>query len=353
MTQSILTTAKELLKVNKNILKGLHDTFDFDFDFEEGSSVEIKEIKTPFTLNRILKENNLTNKRAIILINDSTKEFRKNEFSVAVIEKNYIRFNFANLGFWQGLNKYYVKYDFENDRKNTSCRAFLIYDNKNEVEHHNYYDKKKNLINFFNNDVNFSNRAKCSKNEKESKIFTYTDFNLNDYYISELKDVRIDNNNILIDIQLNNYSYRTKNINDIIDKSGYNINLKRTILKQKAKELKAQKELNKVQKRDFSQVNERIRVKIFNTKKVLMDKLQNASFDVNYKSTTESNYKTTLKRLEMLNDVYISYTKHLDNLSKMYNNELESYCSGYRNIEQVKNTLKDLKDKLGEINQNY
>ena len=65
MKQSILENAKIMLAVNKRVLKGLHDTFGFNF---ESGSVEIKELKTPFTTNKILKENNLEGKFAVILV---------------------------------------------------------------------------------------------------------------------------------------------------------------------------------------------------------------------------------------------------------------------------------------------
>lgn len=355
MKQSILTNAKELLKVNKNTLKGLHDTFKFNFD--ENSSVEIKEIKTPFTFNRIVKENDLTNKFAVILFNAPTG-WRKDKWCVAILKQdgNFDIDTFKTS--WEsGIYDFFRKSDVNVIRRDKEVKAFLIYANKNDVmevsnESWNkiyYHDDVlvKNLINEVKNDYRCLNRIKYNK--KDIRTIVRSDKSV---LIREIDFCTIDNGNTKITIGVDYYNRTSSmNINDVIDKSGYNVLVKRDYLKQKARELKAKRDLNKVQNKDFSQVNEKIRVEIFNTKKVLIDKLQNASFDTGYKLTCESEFKTILDKLASLNNLYSSYLQHLERLQEMYNNNNDAYrYKQYGSIADVEKAIGEMQNKLNELN---
>lgn len=355
MKQSILTNAKELLKVNRNTLKGLHDTFKFNFD--ENSSVEIKEIKTPFTFNRIVKENDLTNKFAVVLFNTPTG-WRKDKWNVVVLKQggDFDIDTFKTL--WKsGIDDFYRKSDVNVIRRDKEAKAFLIYANKNDVMKVSnnswsktcyYYDVLiENLINKVKNDYKCLNRIKYNKEYIKTTVR-----NDKSISISRIDSCTINNGNVKITIDVDYYNRLSNiNIHDIIDKSGYNVLAKRDYLKQKARELKAKRDLNKVQNKDFSQVNEKIRVEIFNTKKVLMDKLQNASFDTEYKITCESEFKTILNRLESLNSLYSSYLQHLERLQEMYNNNNNAYrYRKYGSIADVEKAIGEMQNKLNELN---
>ena len=355
MKQSILTNAKELLKVNKNTLKGLHDTF--KFNFEENSSVEIKEIKTPFTFNRIVKENDLTNKFAVVLFNTPTGWRREKWDTVVLKQDGNFDIDTFKTPWNSGIDDFFRKSDVNVIRKDKEAKAFLIYANKNDViEVSNgswnktyYHDDvlTKNLINEVTNDYKCLNRIKYNK--KDIRIALRNDKSTSIYAVDYVK---INDSNISFTFDIDHYN-RLPNINiyDIIDKSGYNVLVKREYLKQKARELKAKRDLNKVQNKDFSQVNEKIRVEIFNTKKVLMDKLQNASFDAEYKITCESEFKTILNRLESLNSLYSSYLQHLERLQEMYNNNNDAYrYRQYGSIADVEKAIGEMQNKLNELN---
>lgn len=355
MKQSILTNAKELLKVNKNTLKGLHNTF--NFNFEEDSSVEIKEIKTPFTFSRLAKENDLTNKLAVVLISTPAISWRKDEWSMVIL-KNDGNFDIDTFktSYSDGIDNFYRKSDANVARKNKEAKAFLIYANKKDVTEISknswsatyYLDiVKDKLSDEVRNDYRCLNRIKYDK--KHIGTIVRNDKSVS---IRMIDFCKINDSNIRFDLDVDYYNRPSNiNINDIIDKSGYNVLAKRDYLKQQARALQAKRKLNQAQSKDFSKENEKLRIEIFETKKSLIEKLKNASFDTEYKLIQGSEFKTIANKLELLNDLYVSYLQHLDRLQEMYNNNnttnrYRKYCS----ISDVERGIEEMQNKLNNLN---
>lgn len=364
MKQALYETAKKILAVNKNTLKSLHGIFGFDFENEK-SSTEIVELKTPFTLNKVVKDNNITsNKFAVVIILDDmalkTDEAYHKRFKVVMVDETG-KFDIEkfSIGWYSdGVDNYYRKADFNDDRKNADLPAYLIMiDKKDEIftqspakrygEYNVYQNKNQQLKENYINDVNCLNRIRYNK--KDIRTCYVSKFAGSVVY--GVYNARLENYNNKIDVE---YSYYhdidgINTENDLFDKSGYNVYLKRRELKRQALQLKAKRELNQLQHMDFSKQNEIIRTRIFNTKNDLIEKLQEASFDMEYKRTDESEYKTILNHLEDLNRLYQDYQKHLQMLQDAYNNNNKSYYYSYSTPDAVLKAIVRFNEKLDNM----
>lgn len=360
MKQALYETAQKILSVNKKALRSLHDIF--GFDFEEKSSVEIKELKTPFTLAKVVKENNLTEKFAVVIIKDRyfKQEVYHHKFFAVIVDSDG-KFDIESFTpSWSndGIDNYYRKADFNEDRKNPELEAYLItMDKKDEIfsksEGRRWNQKnvkqaqEKELAKNYIHDTRCLNRIRYD----EKDLRKQWNNKVSASRVTGVYNARLDNYNAKIDIDfdchIGYYSAQTDTEFDVFDKSGYNLYVKRKMLESKAKELKAKRELNNLQRMDFSKQNEIIRTRIFNTKNDLIEKLQEASFDTEWKTTQESAYKTILDKLEDLNRLYIDYLKHLKNLQDAYNNS-ENYYR-YNTPDDVLQAIVKFNDRLDNM----
>lgn len=355
MKQTINETAKKILAVNARVLKGLHDTF--GFKFEENSSVDIVEVKAPFTLNKVIKENNITNDKFCVMMlldkHQGTEQYH-NRFYCVVFDNtaNFVIDNF-DTGWKTGIDSYYRKSDFNEERKTTKM-AFLVMANKEDVNismhdlKNNFHNsliknQKEILLQKFYKEEN--HRIKYDEKDIRRKYFN----NQVNSAVYGVYNAKMDNCNIDFDIDICNYGYyiEHREINDIIDKSGYNVYVKRDNLRRKVQQIKAERELNALQRMDFSKQNEIIRVRIFNTKNDLIEKLQNASFDDTWKTNNESNYLTILDNLRRLNSLYSDYIKHVQKIQDAYNNKQTYY--GYNSPDKVLNKIVEFNDALDKL----
>lgn len=249
MKQSILENAKTILAVNKRTLKGLHDTFGFNF---ESGSVEIKELKTPFTTNKILKENNLEGKFAVILI--KRQNYEKRFHAVILNNDGKIFINGFNTGWDKGLDDFYRKADFEYERR-TSELAFLVIADKEDVKFdidkiseygrgYSYeHQLEKKLLQEYKNDIKCIHRLK----------FTQPFYNSSDV-MYRVTGGYIYNKNEHLSVETN-YCHSKKL--DAIDKSGYFAYIKRDLLEWEAKKIREKRDLQKLQNTSFSAENEK------------------------------------------------------------------------------------------------
>ena len=360
MKQALYETTQKILSVNKKALKSLHDIF--GFDFEEKSSVEIKELKTPFTLAKVVKENDLTEKFAVVIIKDRhfKQEVYHHKFYAVIVDSDG-KFDIESFTpSWSndGIDNYYRKADFNEDRKNPELEAYLItMDKKDEIfsksEGRRWNQKnvkqaqEKELAKNYIHDTKCLNRIRYD----EKDLRKQWNNKVSASRVTGVYNARLENYNAKIDIDFDRhigyYTAQTDTEFDVFDKSGYNLYVKRKTLEQKAKELKAKRELNNLQRMDFSKQNEIIRTRIFNTKNDLIEKLQEASFDTEWKTTQESAYKTILDKLEDLNRLYIDYLKHLKNLQDAYNNS-ENYYR-YNTPDDVLQAIVKFNDRLDNM----
>lgn len=350
MKESIKTTVKEILAVNKNVLKSLHNTF--GFNFQENSSVEITEIKVPFTVNRVVKENNITKEKfCVMLLLDKYygKEKYNNRFNVVVINHlGDIQIKGFYTGWNSGLDDYYRKADFESERKTTQ-KAFLITANSDDVKflYKDFTDYSKiSLIS-----EQKGNLAKEFFNSKNIRVRSYkeenirTAYNNNERTVYGIYNAKLNNNNLKIDIDIHKHGFRyeTRELHDIIDKSGYNIYAKRWDLETKANQLRSKRELNKLQNMDFSKENENIKNRIHVTKNKLIEKLQNANFNTD-------EYEKAIKNLRDLNYIFDLYIRHLEKITSAYNNNKDtSSWNAYKKPEDVTGQIVTLNTMLDDL----
>lgn len=360
MKQALYETAQKILSVNKKALRSLHDIF--GFDFEEKSSVEIKELKTPFTLAKVVKENDLTEKFAVVIIKDRhfKQEVYHHKFYAVIVDSDG-KFDIESFSpSWSndGIDDYYRKADFNEDRKNPELEAYLItMDKKDEIF------SKSECKRWHQNNVRQAQEKELAKNYiHDTKCVNRIRYNEKDLRkqwnnkvsasrVTGVYNARLDNYNAKIDIDfdchIGYYPAQTDTEFDVFDKSGYNLYVKRKMLESKAKELRAKRELNNLQRMDFSKQNEIIRTRIFNTKNDLIEKLQEASFDTEWKMTKESAYKTILDKLEDLNRLYVDYLNHLKNLQDAYNNS-ENYYR-YNTPDDVLQAVVKFNNRLDDL----
>ena len=361
MKQALYETAQKILSVNKKALRSLHDIF--GFDFEEKSSVEIKELKTPFTLAKVVKENDLTEKFAVVIIKDRhfKQEVYHHKFYAVIVDSDG-KFDIESFTpSWSndGIDNYYRKADFNEDRKNPELEAYLItMDKKDEIFsksegrrwHQNNVKQaqEKELAKNYIHDTKCVNRIRY--NEKDLR--KQWNNKVSASRVTGVYNARLDNYNAKIDIDfdchIGYYPAQTDTEFDVFDKSGYNLYVKRKMLESKAKELKAKRELNNLQRMDFSKQNEIIRTRIFNTKNDLIEKLQEASFDTEWKMSDNSEYKTILRKLENLNNLYIDYLKHLKKIQDAYNNDTSNYYR-YSTPDAVLSAIVEFNNKLDDM----
>lgn len=339
MKQSILENAKTMLSVNKRVLKGLHNTFGFNF---QSGSVEIKKLQTPFTTNKILKENDLTGKFAVILLK---REQYKYDFHVAILNSDgKIFINGFSTGWNVGLDNFYRKADFEYERR-TSELAFLVIADKEDVkfdmekicEYGRGYSYKHQLENKlileYKDDIKCTHRLRFEQPYYNSNNAMYR---VSGGYIYDKRE----------SLSVEKGYYDTHKM-DIIDKSGYYACAKRDWLKWEAKKLREKRELAKLQNTSFSAENEKIRVRIFKTKEKLIQELSNTSFDNKWTPHNESNYKIILNRLEALNSLYINYLSHVEKLNDAYNNNSNTnYYSKYGSNSDVQKAINSFNSQL-------
>ena len=341
MKQSILENAKTMLAVNKRVLKGLHDTLGFNF---ASGSVEIKELKTPFTTNKILKENNLEGKFAVILV--KRQNYEKRFHAVILNNDGKIFINGFNTGWDKGLDDFYRKADFEYERR-TSELAFLVIADKEDVKFdidkiseygrgYSYeHQLEKKLLQEYKNDIKCIHRLK----------FTQPFYNSSDV-MYRVTGGYIYNKNEHLSVETN---YCNTNKLDVIDKSGYFAYIKRDWLEWEAKKIREKRDLQKLQNTSFSAENEKIRVRIFKTKERLIQELSNTSFDNKWTPGSESKYKTLISKLEGLNTLYIDYLKHIEKLNDAYNSTATTYWNKYGSKDDVQQAIDTLNTRLNEM----
>lgn len=363
MKQAIYETAKKMMQLNKGTLKDLHDIFGFDFENEK-SSVRMVEIKTPFTFNKVIKDNNITSDDFCVLaITDKNYQddnaYTKRYKVVILDETGKIDIESMATGWAGAIDDFFRKSDVNEYRKNPELKAFLIImDKKDEIysttESYRWnqknvkHNREKELAKDYIHDVKCLNRIRYD----EKDLRKQWNNKVSQSRVTGVYNARLDNYNAKIDIDFDcHIGYRPAQTDtefDVFDKSGYNLYVKRKALENKAEELKAKRQLNQLQHMDFSKQNEIIRTRIFNTKNDLIEKLQEASFDTEWKTTGESQYKTVLNNLEKLNSLYINYLKHLKKIQDAYNNDTSNYYR-YSTPDAVLKAIVEFNQELDDL----
>lgn len=344
MKESIIEVAKKMMNTNKKVFQGLHETFGLDFE-NENNSVEIHEIKLPVTLNKIIKDFQISKDQVNILL---IQRYNKKEFRV-IMFNNYGDFKID--GFYTGWNKgiddYCRKSDFNDDRKVEDFECYLITANKEDVaftmadlKEYNkksyIEDKQKAIMN------NYKENEKCLNRIRYDKKDIRTVWNNGEHYAYGLFNGKIDNYNFNANIEYGYYQRKETHENDLFDKSGYNVKIKREKLQNKATELRAERKLKQLQKMDFSEENRQIENKINNAKNILIDRLKNVDFE-------NEKYIQILRNLDRLRDIYRDFKHHEEKINNAMNGNSEYHYYNYTKTEQVEESIKKYNDRLQQI----
>lgn len=210
---------KELLQRNKNIFKGLHELYNFDFE----ADFTIQKHRGKFTLNTIKKalENvNIDSTNTVVIMVDV--KYRENYCYIVQVLNDGFCISFPKRKFWYGLDDFYSKKMFEDYRKDESKIYYIVSQNK-ELE--KIASEKK---------TDYNGRFKYV-----SKI-GWGDGKGN-HGISQIDLLDIAHNGKKITIHTQRPASST-DVNYFIDKSGYMVEGKKEELKRKAQILRRERE---------------------------------------------------------------------------------------------------------------
>lgn len=331
-------TIKEM--VEEKLLKDIHDSFGVDFE----KSFKVDKITQPLTVYGITKTFGLKNTDLnILLIQDKDD----NDYKTIVINGDgKININIKRR--WYGkIDNFYRKSDFDYVRK--SGKPFVAYlirvSNSlvpvkfNDFESNNYSvpfpreNKVEKLKSEFQKDLTLYNRA--VKLESPKTYYEDGENKISGWYNVLLKDTKRS-----FEYELYHWDFKKYNINsqyDIIDKSGYNVNLKRGNLRDKANRLREERKLNEIKNTNFDTENLLFKERLESVKKVIIERLSNAEVG------TEE-FKTATYDICRVNDIGKEYKSHLECLKNVTENP-SSYYS-FSSVEEVKKSLVNLNEKI-------
>lgn len=240
----------------------------FGIDFQKPETIQVFQGQGIFTINKLYKDFKLNEKNLNLLITKIQQgEYTENR--LILIKNNNVFI--VNDNFMRSFNRYYSKTDFERARKKENIKYIVISVNKEQLQRvkQNYYAVEKATETAFKNDT------QCLMRIQKYKIPTYCNYGNGKINISQIDECQI--NNIKFDLRINEqYSWNRieiKNINDYIDKSGFNVFNKRQELQRQARILKAEKEKNKLNQSqaDYKQIAEQIQ-KYFNNSLIALSR---------------------------------------------------------------------------------
>ena len=255
-----------MIMIKKEIINTLKDfsispkelNYCFGVDFEQ-SGIAINKGAGKFTINQLVKNYALKKDDLnIIILKNQNDNFRGG--NKLIILNNFFEIELYKNNFMRSFNNYYCKKDFENDRKSENIKYIVISVKKENLKRvkQNYYEVELNMAKDYKNDNQLLMRIESYK-----KVTEWYSSN-NNYQkggISSFDDCKI--NNKTFDLKVDNcynYNNAVKSPYDYIDKSGYNVNLKRMNLKYNARALKAKREKDNLNKSElnYKQIAENI-----------------------------------------------------------------------------------------------
>ena len=337
----------EIEQVKKRTLKGLHDSLAIDFN----KPFELFKVEGKTTLNKIIKDTNLHNDSyGILLIKDKKEYCGKISYRFKVIVFNFCGDYTINLktGWNNGIDHYYRKADFEKDRKKEDFIGYvfkikksdLLFNMKDFKEYNTFYyseNQEKTIKNEFEHDEKLTHRARINKTAE------YMSNGHGNRTAYKFYGVKLDNGNI--DFTYETLYYRPIDSfqdNDLIDKSGYNVWLKREKLKSHAGTIRAERDLKSLNNMDFSKQNNIIEDRLQRTKNDLIGHLQSADF-------TSENYMQAVKNLSKLHEIYNDFQRHLKNLQEAKTGENTSYWSSYHAPDDALSAIVDLNNSMDNL----
>ncbi len=134
MKKTITTTKKELLTVNRNILRGLHAQFGFDFE----GLYYLEKIVGTFTARTAIPENireHSSEYTIVLLISDRRHSCRvANQLKTVVYSLGVFDVKRVHSDFKNGIDNFYAKKDFEECRKDNNTITYVIAQHNRNVK---------------------------------------------------------------------------------------------------------------------------------------------------------------------------------------------------------------------------
>ncbi|MBP3573848.1 MAG: hypothetical protein J6J71_04490 [Prevotella sp.] len=317
-------TIKKLLKRNRGIFRTLHNVWGFDFE----KPFNTYHINGNFTVNQILKlshEKHTQNVKILLLTCDASHNWRKDLHAVTVDHLGKIDIDFKIP--WEtggrAIDTFYRKSDFEETRKSKTAETFII------------FQDREYLIDTIKKPRDLSKRYKYIPMEHGEKMGDGHGSSW--YYRIKLKT--LDENGATFEYYfdaLARYNgYKTKNIFDIIDKSGYLLTIKREDLKRRAKALKAQREKDAYNKTENGAKVEELARAIETAKKEIL------------KSLEEAKTSTDIDRIGK--KIYFDFSRILRAFER-YKERTEAKT--YNSISEAENAFNNIIADLEKMNKN-
>lgn len=218
---------KKLLKAELNAARMLHNAFDIDFE----KNFNIYYLKGNYTINKIYNTIDQGVKNETIIILTRNKNNYNKDFHLVTIKNGAVNIEHKIYQYTRNIKKrvnidyFFRKSDFETMRKAAETETYIIIQ-REELK----TPAKKNDLDF---NARYKNISKYSNTMGNGR---------GNSWIYRLFLKHLENNAPEIEYNINYYNIKSKNINDFIDKSGYLLERRRSELKRKAANLKAERE---------------------------------------------------------------------------------------------------------------
>lgn len=270
------TITNELKAKDKNIFRALNQCYGFNFE----NDFTLVKLETPVTIGKALKaiyaehptpskySVNAGGSRVVVLLipsnrwnNDKIKAVQIYGTGASDFEVEHCKrwFDFKTI-----LDYYFRKGDFNEDRKNAEAVYIIAQKNADLARVYKKYEADFNDINarFILKRAN-----KTTKNWRRENEFDF---------ISSLDLLTVENNKKADYGVIYRQGHEPQNVNDIIDKSGYIVNVKRSNLQNKAEELRKERAANKYKATDNSAIIAGVLERADRLKQSLVEMLANA-----------------------------------------------------------------------------
>lgn len=319
-----------LLKENKKLLKDLHDVFAIDFN----AHYTIREVNLPKTLNSIIKENSdVINKDTINVLLIQNRNYM-DEYKVITFNR-FGNYDIDIKTYWYNtIDCYYRKADFEKDRKESKLKAFVVIGYKNGVKSRERRDKTQEL--YYNN---YNIRAKVDFNREKIAWSQFVNYKEQNCQLIGFDSIKL--NNEIFDFNIKEMVYHPQkdyHAEDLIDKNGYNVFTKRKELATKLYYYKKEKRYIELEKQDFSKDKEEVKKAVYDCHKYIINKLQNIdAFDRNLKQI----YYKLNNEYDMLVFCADSFISKIEEDVKRFGN-METFKSDKEEIFKKIENLKSL-----------
>lgn len=306
--------------------RALHSMF--GIDWVNTDSYKICEGEGKFTVKAIEKQFGLSiDKLNIIIVSSDEGGWKRNRVA-KILSDGTVDIDVKTP--WGVLDSFYAKKDFESIRKKDNISWVLIQVDKNSLTNCiSDYDRKKAIGEKFMNSLSMRIRnvvpmVWCTSN--------------GDRYIGGID--KADYGNVEIS-RISFHSNKTKDINEVVDKSGYNVALYRRNLAYRLADLK-KKKLSKAIRSDFYE-KELVDLKIMlEAKKVAIQSELVAS-------NSKESISTIADRLKNLSWQMRYYENLVANVNELKQGEQNSYRSGFTSNDSFAKLVIELKDKIEKI----